>query len=76
MAIGAQIRITAENGSRQYNEVTTACGYAGACDSRVHFGLGTSKVIREIDIQWPSRIHQVLRDVPADQVLTIKESAR
>lgn len=76
MAIGAQIRITAENGLKQYNEVTTACGYAGACDSRIHFGLGASKVISEIDIQWPSRIHQVLRDVPADQLLTIKEPAR
>ena len=73
MGIGAQIRITAEDGSKQYNQVTTACGYAGASDSRVHFGLGASKTIREIDIKWPSRIHQVLKDVPADQILTIKE---
>jgi hypothetical protein len=76
MAIGAKIRITAEDNSKQYNHVTTACGYAGACDSRVHFGLLASKTIREIDIEWPSRIHQVLRDVPADQILTIKEPAQ
>jgi hypothetical protein len=30
-------------------------------------------MIREIDVKWPSRIHQVLRDVGADQILTIKE---
>jgi hypothetical protein len=76
MAIGAQIRITGEDNSRQYDQVTTACGYAGASDARVHFGLGTSKIIREIDIQWPSRIHQALHDVPADQILTIKEPAQ
>jgi hypothetical protein len=75
MAVGAQIRITAEDNSMQYNQVTTACGYAGASDSRVHFGLGASKIVREIDIKWPSRIHQVLRDIPVDQILTIKEPA-
>jgi enediyne biosynthesis protein E4 len=73
MGIGAQIRITAEDNSTQYNQVTTSGGYAGASDSRVHFGLGASKTIREIDIHWPSRIHQVLRDVPTDQILTINE---
>jgi hypothetical protein len=73
MGIGAQIRITTEDGLKQYNEVTTAVGYASASDSRVHFGLGASKIVREIDIKWPSRIHQVLKDVPADQILTIKE---
>ena len=75
MGIGAQIRITGEDGLKQYNQVTTACGYAGASDSRVHFGLGASRIIREIDIQWPSRIHQVLRNVAADQILTIEERA-
>ena len=75
MAVGAQIRITAEDDLKQYNQVTTACGYAGASDSRVHFGLGASKIIKEIDIKWPSRIHQVLRDIPVDQILTIKEPA-
>ena len=55
--------------------MTTAVGYAGSSDPRVHFGLGTSKVIREIEIHWPSRIRQVLRNVPADQILTIQEQA-
>jgi hypothetical protein len=76
MGIGAQVRITADDGSKQSNQVSTACGYAGASDSRVHFGLGASKVVREIDIRWPSRIHQVLKDVAADQILTIKEPAQ
>jgi hypothetical protein len=76
MALGAQIRITTEDGAKQYNEVTTAVGYACASDSRVHFGLGSSKTIREIDVQWPSRIHQVLHNVPADQILAVEEPAQ
>jgi hypothetical protein len=76
MALGAQIRITGEDGAKQYNEVTTAVGYACASDSRVHFGLGASKTIREIDIKWPSRIHQVLHDVAADRILAIEEPAQ
>jgi hypothetical protein len=76
MALGAQIRITGEDGAKQYNEVTTAVGYACASDSRVHFGPAASKTIREIDIKWPSRIHQVLHNVAADQILTIEEPAQ
>ncbi len=75
MGLGAQIRITGEDGKKQYNEVTTAVGYACASDSRVHFGLGSSKTLREIDIQWPSRLHQTLRNVATDQILAIEESS-
>jgi hypothetical protein len=75
MAVGAQIRITADNGLKQYNEVTTAVGYACASDSRVHFGLGASKMVKEIEIKWPSGIRQTLANVAADQVLTIEEAA-
>jgi hypothetical protein len=75
MGLGAQIRITGEDGKKQYNEVTTAVGYACASDSRVHFGLGSSKTLREIDIHWPSGLRQTLRNVAADQILTIEESS-
>ena len=37
MGIGAQIKLTAEDGSKQWNEVTTAVGYASSSDPRVHF---------------------------------------
>jgi hypothetical protein len=75
MGLGAQIRITGEDGLKQWNQVTTAVGYACSSDSRVHFGLGGSKMVREIAIRWPSGIRQTLRDVPADQVLTVEERA-
>ena len=74
MGIGAQIRITTEDGRSQWNEVTTAVGYASSSDSRVHFGLGAQRHIKEMEIRWPSGIKQVLHDVDVDRVMTISES--
>ncbi|MGO9242685.1 MAG: CRTAC1 family protein [Bryobacteraceae bacterium] len=73
MGIGAQIKITTDDGAIQYNQVTTSVGYAGSSDSRVHFGLGAARRIAEIEIRWPSGIRQVLNDVPADRIVTIEE---
>jgi hypothetical protein len=75
MGIGAQVRLTAEDGSKQYSEVTTSVGYASSSDSRVHFGLGASKTAKEIEILWPSGIRQVLKDVAGDKIVTIDESS-
>ncbi|MBZ5586353.1 MAG: CRTAC1 family protein, partial [Acidobacteriia bacterium] len=73
MGLGAQVRVTTPDGMKQCNHATTSTGYAASSDPRVHFGLGGSKRIAEIEIAWPSGIHQVLRDVAADQILTIQE---
>ena len=73
MGIGAQIRLEGQDGSVQWNEATTAVGYASSSDPRVHFGLGQNKRIKSIEIRWSSGIKQTLRDVGADQVLTVKE---
>ena len=72
MGLGAQVRLATEAGV-QYNHATTSTGYACSSDPRVHFGLGAAKVVKEIDIVWPSRIHQTLRNVAADQILTVTE---
>jgi hypothetical protein len=75
MGIGAKIKLTAPDGSVQYNHVTTATGYACSSDPRVHFGLGASTAAKEIEITWPSGIRQVLRDVAANRVVTVTEAA-
>jgi len=76
MGIGAQVHLTTEDGLSQWNEVTTAVGYASSSDSRVHFGLGKNRTIKELEIRWPSGIKQVLHDVKADQILTVEEPQR
>jgi hypothetical protein len=66
--IGAKIRI-----GKQYNEMTTATGYASSSDWGVHFGLGSMAAAKSIEIQWPGGAKQVLTDVKADQVLQVTE---
>jgi enediyne biosynthesis protein E4 len=76
MGIGAQIHLTTEDGLSQWNEATTAVGYAASSDSRVHFGWGKNRIIKDLEIRWPSGIKQVLHDVAADQILTVEEPRR
>jgi len=75
MGLGAQIKLTAQDGTVQWNEAITAVGYASSSDPRVHFGLGRNAKIKEIEIRWPSGIRQVLLRQTADQVLVVKEAA-
>jgi hypothetical protein len=74
MGLGAQVRVTTDDGRKLYNEATTSTGYAASSDPRVHFGLGSSRMIREIEIRWPSGARQLLRDVAPDRVLVVTES--
>ena len=72
--LGTKVKITTAHGS-QWNEATTAVSYNSASDKRVHFGLGEDAVISRIELVWPSGVVQVLKDVKADQVLTVRETA-
>ena len=74
--IGARIRLTTRDGTRyhhQYNQMTSAVGYASSSHDGVHFGLGKAETVEEIEIKWPSGTVQVLRNVRADQILKVRE---
>jgi hypothetical protein len=75
-AIGSKIRLVSDSGQQQTRFVSTAGSYISASDKRVHFGLGSSKKIRLIEITWPSGIVQRLESVSADQILQVKEPSR
>ncbi len=72
--LGTRVRISTPHGD-QYNEATTTVGYNSSSDKRVHFGLGDSPTINRLELDWPSGVRQVLTNVKADQILTVKESA-
>jgi hypothetical protein len=76
MGIGAKVRVTTADRQVQYNHVSTTNGYACSSDSRLHFGVGTATAVKEIEVVWPSRIRQVLRDVAVNQQLAITEPAK
>jgi enediyne biosynthesis protein E4 len=71
--IGAQIHIRGESGLDQWDVVSGAGGYLSASDERVHFGLGGDRLVKSIDVRWPSGILQRLSDIAADQILTVRE---
>lgn len=71
--IGARVRLVEESGRIQYNQATTAVGYASSSDSRVHFGLGTSAGVSAVEITWPSGAVQALENPEIDAVLTVTE---
>ncbi len=73
MAIGAQLKLTTEDGASQYDIVSTSAGYGASRDPRAHFGLGPFKTVRQLEIRWPSGVHQVLKDLPANRIQRIEE---
>jgi hypothetical protein len=73
MGIGAQVKITTEDGNNQYDIVSTSAGFAASRDPRPHFGLGPFKTVKQLEVRWPSGTRQVLRDLPANRVHRIVE---
>jgi enediyne biosynthesis protein E4 len=71
--IGAALTLTGDSGLVQHNHATTAVGYASASDKRVHFGLGSDRTARRLEVRWPSGARQVLENVAADRVLGVRE---
>ena len=49
-------------------------GYLSQNDPRMHFGLSDNEMVDRIEVIWPSGKVQVLENIQAGQILTIKES--
>jgi hypothetical protein len=70
--IGARIKIVAV-GQTQFSYKSNASGYASSSAGPVHFGLGTARMVDEIQVRWPSGTVQVLKNIEADRVLPVTE---
>jgi hypothetical protein len=74
-AIGARVLLRA--GARlQVQEVTSQSSYYSHNDKRLHFGLGEYEKAEAIEIRWPSGQTETLKNIAANQILTIKEASR
>jgi enediyne biosynthesis protein E4 len=73
--LGASVRLVLGSGRSLLRHATTAVGYGGSRDKRVHFGLGREDVITRLEITWPGGRRQVLENVGIDRVLEIREEA-
>jgi hypothetical protein len=64
---GARVQV---NGQTRF--ATSAGSYLSSSDKRLHFGLGAADKAN-VEVIWPSGIHQTLHDVHADQFLEVRE---
>jgi hypothetical protein len=72
--VGAQVTVTS-GGKRRMKQRLGGGSYCSASDPRLLFGLGANAKIEEIEVKWPSGKSTTLKNVSADQYLTITESA-
>lgn len=71
---GIGCRIQAVTGSiSQIREIRSGGSYLSSSELRAHFGLGQARKVDSLKLTWPSGIIQVLRDVPVNQVLVVRE---
>lgn len=66
--IGARIHLDG-----QWNEMTSSVSYASASLVPVHFGVGSATSVARVEIRWPSGRTQVLRNLPVNRVMDVKE---
>jgi hypothetical protein len=71
-ALGARVRLSA-GGLTQTDEVRSGGSYLSQSDLRLHFGVGTARRIDRVEIDWPSGVRQVEKDLAVNRVVTIRE---
>ncbi|HEY1337799.1 MAG TPA: CRTAC1 family protein [Bryobacteraceae bacterium] len=70
-AIGAQV-VASFGDRKQAQAVLAQSSYLSVNDKRLHFGLGAEKSA-SVDILWPNGGREQLKDLAADQMVTIRE---
>ncbi|MBD0254453.1 MAG: VCBS repeat-containing protein [Cytophagales bacterium] len=69
---GAKVTVYA-GGNRQSAEQSPVRGYVSTVDQRLHFGVGRAARVDSLTVTWPDDRQQTLRDLPADQVVTLRQ---
>jgi hypothetical protein len=70
--LGAKVLIWA-NGPIHYTEYTRQRGYQSTMAAGIHLGLGNALRIDSLKILWPNGNGQLLRNLPVNKTLTLKE---
>jgi hypothetical protein len=70
--IGARLRLTS-GGRTQVREVKAGSSYQTRSDVRAHFGMGRSATAERLEVRWPGGRTEVLQNVAANQIVTIRE---
>jgi enediyne biosynthesis protein E4 len=73
-AIGAELQASLPDGTQFYNQVSTSVGYASSSEPLTRFGLGTQTRVSVLRVFWPSGHTQLVRDIPADRLIEVREN--
>jgi hypothetical protein len=71
-AIGAVIELIQDN-LVQRRIISPTRSYLSQCELPATFGLGGSTTVKRLVVRWPSGKTTTRENVPADQLLVIKE---
>jgi enediyne biosynthesis protein E4 len=71
-AIGARLKLTAKN-FVSVDQMKGGMSFCSAQDPRIYFGLGIANRVDSLQIRWPSGLDEALKDIAADQIITIVE---
>ena len=70
--IGARLKLVAGR-FVSYDQAKGGLSYCSAQDPRIYFGLGRKTKVDLLEILWPSGERQALKNIAADQIITVEE---
>jgi enediyne biosynthesis protein E4 len=71
-AIGARVLVYVKE-HRMIDEVRSGGSFCSQNDLRMHFGLGTATQVDKIEVRWPDGSVEILKDIPGDQRILIRQ---
>jgi len=72
MAVGAQVRVKAD-GATQLQFVNGGNSFAGQSSNRLHFGLGKTAKIDQVEVRWPTGEREIFSGLEVDKLNRITE---
>jgi hypothetical protein len=70
--VGARVTVVAGN-TRQTAEVHAGRGYQSHWGTRLHFGLGKTDRVDQIEVRWPGGVRETFKEAAVDQRVILKE---
>jgi hypothetical protein len=71
--IGSKV-ISYVKGKKQYKEIQTTRGFQSSSEPIIHFGYGKTSQVDSIQIIWPDKTYQTIKNVKTNQTLTIQSA--
>ncbi|NNL91769.1 MAG: VCBS repeat-containing protein [Saprospiraceae bacterium] len=71
--LGAKVVLTLENRQQVFQQKMTR-GYLSSVSPIVHFGIGSSKTIKNISVTWTDQTQTIIKDIASNQLVEIEYS--